>query len=121
MCMCAFIDDPLVQNPLILNPNASSILLKWSPPFLWPGLSINYYNISINIPVKNEVFYDVNATFSDVVVSFLKVSDNTTETQSCNEMLFSISAITYNGTDSELPSFNVVGGYIQSKTIIYIQ
>ena len=116
-------ESPLMQNPFIMNPNATSILLKWSPPFLWPGRSIDNYIINLisinNSQVKNDMFY-VNATFSDAVVSFLKVSDNPTEILSCNEILFGISAVTDdNGTDSELSSFTVVGGYLPSSTIIH--
>ena len=108
---------PLMQNPFIMNPNVSSILLKWSPPFLWPGHSIDHYNISIDWSDEKTKFYYVNASFSDAVVSFLKVSDSPTEIWSCNEMLFGITAVTDNGT--ELSLFTVVGGYLPSTCTIH--
>ena len=99
-----------MQNPFIMKPNASSILLKWSPPFLWPGRSIHHYNVSIDRPSRKMMFYYVNATFSDAVVTFLKVSDNPTEIWRCYEI--KISAIADNGT--ELSTFTVVGVYLPS-------
>ena len=63
-----------MQNPFIMNPSASSILLKWSPPFLWPGCSIHHYNISIDWSGERTKFYYVNFTYSDAVVSFSKAS-----------------------------------------------
>lgn len=112
--MCKLcLETPLVQNPFITNPNKSSILLKWSPPFLWPGSVINHYNISVIAAVESDkIFYRVNATFSDDIVSFLKTSDDSTEIRHCNEILFSISAVADHGT--ELASFTVAGGYLPS-------
>ena len=106
------LETPLIPNPLITNPNKSSVLLKWSPPFLWPGSVIDHYLVSVVAAEESDTFYHVNATFSDAVVSFLKTSGNATEIRNCNEILFCISAITDNGT--ELASFTVVGGYLPS-------
>ena len=102
------------QNPSIVNPNASSILVKWSPPYLWPGHSIDHYIISIIGGMgKSKSIHRVNTTFYDAVVTFLEVSDNP-EIWNCKELQFVISAITDNGTctDHGLPTFTAVGGYL---------
>ena len=98
-----------------MNPNKSSVLLKWSPPFLWPGRVIDHYCVSIaDAAESDKMFYRVNSTFSDAVVSFLKTSNNPTEIRHCNEIQFGISAVTDDGT--ELETFTVVGGYLPSIT-----
>ena len=102
-----------------MNPNKSSILLKWSPPFLWPGRVIDHYYVYMtgdDMQPGDKKFYRVNATFRDPVVSFLKTSDNPTEIWRCSEIQFDISAITDNGT--ELASFTVIGGYLPSTITI---
>ena len=88
--------------------------MKWSPPFLWPGHSIDHYNISIIGGMgKSQSIHRVDAIFDDAVVTFLEVSDNR-EIWNCKELQFVISAITDNGirTDHGLPTFTAVGGYL---------
>ena len=95
-----------------MNPNKSSILLKWSPPFLWPGSVIDHYLISTVGAAK--MIYRVNATFRDAIVSFLKTSDHPTEILHCSEIRFDISAVTDYDNGTELASFTVIGGYLPS-------
>ena len=98
-----------------MNPNKSLILLRWSPPFLWPGSVIDHYLIStVGTAESDKMIYRVNATFHDVVVSFLKTSDHPTEILYCSEILFDISAVTDRDNGTELASFTVVGGYLPS-------
>jgi hypothetical protein len=100
-----------------MNPNKSSILLKWSPPFLWAGSVIDHFHVSIiGAAESDKMFYRVNTTFLDAIVSFLKTSDHPTEIWHCSEILFDISAVTDNGT--ELASFTVVGGYLPSMSFM---
>ena len=111
MLLRACAESPLSQNLSIVNPNSSSILVKWSPPFLWPGHSINHYIISIGGTGESRSIHYVNATFDDAVVTFLEVSDNS-EIWNCNELQIAISAITDNSDSTELPTFTVIGGYL---------
>ena len=103
------IESPLAQNPVIENPNASSILLKWSPPYLWPGSSIDYYIISISGTTKT--YHLVNASFDDTIATFLETADNPDGIQSCNKLTFSVSAVTHRNS-CKLASFTVIGGYL---------
>lgn len=106
--------SPLLQNPTISNLNSSSVLLKWSPPFLWPGHLINHYNISVsNTTGSDKMFYRVNSTLHDAIVSFLKTSDSPAENFHCNGMIFEITAVSESG--SNLESFVVTGGYLPSQ------
>ena len=104
-----------------MNPNKSSILLKWSPPFLWPGSVIDHYLIStVGAAESDKMFYRVNATFRDAIVLFLKMSDHPTEILHCSEILFDISAVTDHDNGTELASFAVVGGYLPSIIFIIV-
>ena len=60
-------------------------------------------------------YHHVNTTFSDVVVSFASIADNTHLIVACEDLYFSISAVTSN--HEKLPSFTVSGGYIPSKCL----
>ena len=105
------IEPPISPNPSIMNPNASSILFQWSPPFLWLGQAINYYDIFITNNAGETLYYRVNTTFSDAVVSFTATVANYPDPiLSCNDLHFSLSAV---GSDqAKLPSFSATGGYI---------
>ena len=107
-----FSDPPISPNPSTENLNATCILLKWSPPFLWPGYSIDYYNISI---MNNGSTYSHtrNATFNDALVSFMiYAEDNDMHVQSCHVLEILLSAVS---SDAErLTAFDVYGGFIPS-------
>ena len=113
-----YTDSPISPNPSIENPNATSAILKWSPPFLWPGHSIQYYNISIINDRRITYSYLLNATFSDVTVSFTTFAEDST-IESCDTLEFFISAVSSDSdTESEdLTTFHVYGGYIPSITV----
>ena len=121
------IELPLSPNPFIENPTASTILLKWSPPYLWPGLSIDYYRITVSETAKNGVRntrnFAVNATFSDTIVTFVMDANQTAgvylKLHLCNEFLFGISAVSYdyvNNEKSEMAPFFIVGGYLHTAS-----
>ena len=117
--MLLHVDPPLPQNPYIENVNASTVLFKWSPPYLWLGHSIEYYEISIG----GTTVQWMNATFKDTLVSYLKTADDPNDIQSCNELIFSVSAVSdIDRYHIKLRSFNAVGGYLPSKRqcLIYI-
>ena len=108
----SFLDSPVVPNPSITNPNASSVLLKFSPPFLWSGYSIDHYNVSVMNNSGHSTHYRINTTFNDPVVSFILVADQPI-IQTCNELKLSVTPI---GSDQvKLKPFTAVGGYIPSK------
>ena len=92
--------------------------MKWSPPFLWPGHSIQYYNISIINDRRITYSHSINAIFSDTVVSFTNVAEDA-NIESCNTLEFVISAVNSDSdTESDLEdltTFRVYGGYIPSK------
>lgn len=77
---------PLTSNPYI-EDQLSAIILKWSPPYLWPGHRIAYYNITTrNLRDSTRMFDWINATYSDVLVSITKQKE-------CGEHVFEISAL----------------------------
>ena len=94
--------------------NLTTMLLQWSPPFLWPGHHIKYFRISVtNKENVNVILHDrVNATYSDPVVSFTWSIDEH-QGQECTEFVFGISAV--DDRDRELQNFNVIRGYPSSK------
>ena len=115
------IDQPLSPNPL-LEINASHINLTWSPPFLWPGHAIQYFNISITNKSDGSVTYhETNSNFGDRVVSFTK--DIQEESLMCTEMTVNISAISnysYSTLQQPLQMFNVTHRVLPSRKLIDI-
>ena len=66
--------SPLLSNPTI-SKNATHVTLMWSPPFLWPGHRIQYYNISMTNKSNGSIFtahytVDISITNPIVTVSF---------------------------------------------------
>ena len=112
--MAVLPDSPVSPNPSLSNVNATFILLKWSPPFLWSGSTIAYYNISVTNMNGESDFYRVNTTFNDAVVSFSLVA-NQSQTI-CDQLTFMISPITKDN-DTILKTFVTIGGFIPSETI----
>ena len=91
MILLFMIESPLSSNPL-LKINASYINLTWSPPFLWPGQAILYFNVSVTNESDGSVTYhQINSNFNDSVVSFKKEIQE--EPLMCTEFTFNISAI----------------------------
>lgn len=119
-------------NPSIENPTAStmSFLLKWSPPYLWPGHSIDYYQITVsktdgsgNI-LRNARNFVVNATFSDTIITFILDANLTVgadlEWPFSSVYVFGISAVSIDYIDndkSELDQFFIVGRYLPGKNM----
>ena len=111
------IEPPILPNPSISiesNDIDSSFLLQWSPPFLWPGDHIKYYNITVtNISNKSFIeVYMLNATFSDALVSYIYPIDFN-QSQLCIELSFGVSAISSSG--EPLSTFDIQGKYSASK------
>ena len=101
--MFFMIDSPLPQNPL-LEFNRSYINLTWSPPFLWPGHAIEYFNVSITNESDGSVTYHrINNTFNDSVVSYGKEMQE--EPLMCTDITLNISAISaYNYSTLQQPN-----------------
>ena len=108
-----FADPPILANPKLVN-NATHLILLWSPPFIWPGHRIAYYNISVTERNEGSIsHYRVNSSVdhSNPTVSFANKLYRT-ETLMCTELYFCISPITTsnytlvevcNSSDSSLP------------------
>ena len=97
---------PILSNPSLTN-NATHFTLMWSPPFLWPGHRIQYYNISITNKTDGSMkHHRVDTSFCDSLVAFSIRSLNTPSMLSCMEIVFSISA--FDGSSSEqIQIFNI--------------
>ena len=94
---------PISPNPKLAK-NATHVTLLWSPPFLWPGNRINYYNVSLTYNRDGRLTsYLVNGTYS------VKVETLTWEIRSLTctstHFLFSVSAISH--LNSSLQVFNI--------------
>ena len=103
-----------MPNPVVVIQNPTSLLLKWSPPFLWPGHHIDYFIVfTTNKTDDHLITIDrVNATMTlnDVIFTLNKNLLNNEYVQDCNEFTFSISA--FSDHYGMLPqTFNVTGGY----------
>ena len=107
-------DSPLAQNPSLIQKNLTALLFQWSPPYLWPGHSIQSYNVSIQSHDNNYIIYHhINATFDDRLVEFTFVQEEQENYTDCSEFTFGISAFS---TDSQELSANyITGGYASSN------
>ena len=111
-------DPPISPNPSIANPIVGSITIKWSPPFLWPGVPIKYYVVEITNTRGQSTHHPVNTTFSDAALSFTAFADDHEMTEACDGLYFTISAV---GSDQKnLPTFTVSGGFIPCKYLVLI-
>ena len=111
----SYAESPVTPNPVVVIQSPTSLVLKWSPPFLWPGYHIDYFVIStINTTDDHIITIDrINTTSNDVILTLNK-SLNGKQVQECNEFLFSISAFNeYHGMYPEI--FNVTRGYPSGK------
>ena len=106
------LESPLSPNPSVEITNPNSLIIKWSPPFLWPGHRIKYFNITvINMSDGSVIaYYRVNTTFSDQVVT-LSLSTDDIDGLNCTEFEFRISAI----SNMTLQLFTIAGGYPSCK------
>ena len=109
-------DSPVSPNPSLSNLNATFILLRWSPPFLWSGSTIAYYNMSVTNMNGDSDFYRVNTSFDDAIVSFSLVANQSQTIEFCDQLTFMISPITKDN-DMTLKSFVIIGGFIPSEII----
>ena len=91
----------LTSNPSIIR-NATHATLLWSPPFLWPGHRIEYFNVSITnnsntIADTTAVYYLVNdSSYYDATLMIYPVNvpiGTSRSLLSCNNLTFHLSAI----------------------------
>jgi hypothetical protein len=102
----------VIPNPSILL-QATSVLLKWCPPFLWAGHRIKYYTVATTNITDGTVTVDnINATFNDYVVTLEKSRQN----ENCAEFSFTLSAV--NIENENLETYTVTKGYEQGKLAI---
>jgi hypothetical protein len=95
--------SPLSRNP-VLEKNTTHVTVHWSPPFLWPGQPIEYYNVSLMLESDGSVYSQrVNSTFSDPLVSYTEQMSG--ESLFCTSFTFYITAV--NSSGSSLQTFNV--------------
>ena len=88
-------DPPLTTNPS-LSKNSTHVLLTWSPPFLWPGHAIQYYNVSFMNKTDGSVTYrTVHSAYSDGTVMYSRQIP--TEILSCTQVTFGVSAMNASG------------------------
>ena len=88
-------ESPLPSNPLLSN-NSTHVILTWSPPFLWPGQAIQYYNVSItNTSDGITTYHKINSMFNDVTVTYTRQMPS--EIFICTEIIFGVSAVNQSG------------------------
>ena len=93
---------PISPNPNLVK-NATHVSLLWSPPFLWPGHRIKYYNVSLTYNSdERETSYFVNETYSTKVATLTWEIRSLTCTST--QVIFSITAINLN---LSLQEFNI--------------
>ena len=71
-----------------------TLLLQWSPPFLWPGHRIQHYDVTVaNMSNDSSIDLDMlNATFNDAIVSYVYPIQNTLSQMCHTELLFGVTA-----------------------------
>ena len=112
-----YAEPPVVPNPVVIIQSLTALLLKWSPPFLWPGYHIDYFVVStINKTGDHLITVDrINASFDDIILVLSK-SLNDEHVQDCNEFTFSVNAFSdYHGAHPQM--FNVTRGFPSGEKI----
>ena len=98
--------SPVSPNPSI-SKNDTHLILLWSPPFLWPGQRIQYYNITLIIDDDGSIAHHmvVNTTLTNPLIEILfpprlsSLQFNAQNTPSC--ITFAISPVS-DGSASQL-------------------
>ena len=105
-------ESPLDDNPTFEQLNSSVALVQWSPPFLWPGSAIDFYNVSIiNNGTGTVHFERENASFDDRVVNYTLQGDD----QNCTHYTVGILAVT---GSASLSTVYVTGGFSLRKCMV---
>ena len=98
-----YVGSPLSPNPELVKNN-THVAVHWSPPFLWPGRVIEYYNVSLVLESDGSVYSErVNSTFSDPLVSYTQPISS--ESFFCASFTFYITAI--NSSGSAFQTFSI--------------
>ena len=87
-------ESPIFPNPSISTQSDCTLLLQWSPPFLWPGHRIKHYDITVaNMSNDSSIDLDMlNATFNDAIVSYI-YPIHYIQSQKCHtQLLFGVTA-----------------------------
>ena len=112
----------MTPDPSLIVENATTLLVQWSPPFLWPGYHIDYFNVSVKQRSTNNVLmFDVlNATFDELIVSYYHVRNTSEQDASeCNELLFEVSS--HASSNSSHPqTYSISGAFPMGKHNIII-
>ena len=109
-----------MPNPVVLVQSPTTLSLKWSPPFLWPGYHIDYFNVS-TIPmnkINRITHYDViNTSFDDTILTLSKtITNSDRQRHKCNQLLFEIRS--YNNYLGLLPrAFSITGNFPSGKVV----
>jgi hypothetical protein len=106
-------ESPIFPNPSISIQSDCTLLLQWSPPFLWPSHHIQSYNITVaNMSNDTRIDLDMlNATSNDAIVSYYVYPQDlrNIRSQTCHDtgLLFGVMAINEYG--EVLSTFYVEG------------
>lgn len=92
-CNKSYTEPPISPNPSFVR-NATHLSLILSPPFLWPGHRIDFYNISVTQGTNgNTDYYNMNSTYDAKMVTFtLDISEPHQSMISCSNITFNIVA-----------------------------
>ena len=89
-------------------------MVKWSPPFLWPGQHIDHFQVRVRNLTDGSAMLDrVNATYKDNLVSYIKHITRQ-QVQMCTELLFLITAIDTNDRPLSFKTIKITGKSISS-------
>lgn len=103
-------EPPISPNPKLIR-NTTRLTLMWSPPFLWPGHRIEYYNVSFISSERLERAYhriQDNSSYENKIVSFTVDTGKAHQNElSCTNIMFIISAFEKLHAYPSLQTFNV--------------
>lgn len=101
-------DPPISPNPKTVSENSTHHTLSWSPPFLWPGHRIGFYNVVLvalkDGRIDSTNIYRVNSSYTSAIVT-ITVDICRNLKGNADGFAFVISPITT--TPLALPSFNI--------------
>ena len=108
MCVLILLEPPITFNPTLVR-NTTHVTLLWSPPFLWPGHRINYFNVSytmINLGSRKNAYHRINGSQGRKIMSFtLDVVKPSQSELYCIYITFNISA--FENLSESLQTVNV--------------
>ena len=91
--------------------NTTTLILSWTPAFLWQDYRIDSFNVNITNINNTERVFEASTNFEDIMEfgHLIFTNDGIDVLQPCSEFKFSVSSVSSTYGESD-PSF-IIGGF----------